>query len=254
MMTAIKRYITAFVASLGLCFSAGATAQTELTFVWHAGTCADALVEIARDYPNPDVRIVPALVPYGPEWHNRIASEFAIQGDAFDFAMWDSQSTAEFAGGGHAVLINDIFDRSSYLAPELFPARSLKQYGEYPDNSGRFYGLPINQDAYGMMYRRDLFENPKEQAAFRKKYGRDLRVPQTYQEAREVAEFFTRPDQGLYGWGQMGGRAYDFATTASNSFMWSFGGELYNPETFEVLGYLNSPASIDGVQAYGNGS
>lgn len=48
----------------------------------------------------------------------------------------------------------------------------------------------------------------------------------------------------------MGGRAYDFATTASNSFMWSFGGELYNPETFEVLGYLNSPASIDGVQAY----
>ena len=250
MMTAIKRYITAFVASLGLCFSAGATAQTELTFVWHAGTCADALVEIARDYPTPDVRIVPALVPYGPEWHNRIASEFAIQGDAFDFAMWDSQSTAEFAGGGHAVLINDIFDRSSYLAPELFPQRSLKQYGEYPDNSGQFYGLPINQDAYGMMYRRDLFENPEEQAAFRKKYGRELRVPQTYQEAREVAEFFTRPEQGLYGWGQMGGRAYDFATTASNSFMWSFGGELYNPDTFEVLGYLNSPASIDGVQAY----
>ena len=250
MMTAIKRYITASVAGLGLCCSAGAAAETELTFVWHAGTCADALVEIARDYPDPDVRIVPALVPYGPEWHNRIASEFAIQGDAFDFAMWDSQSTAEFAGGGHAVLINDIFEQSSYLAPELFPARSLKQYGEYPDNSGRFYGLPINQDAYGMMYRRDLFEDPKEQAAFRKKYGRELRVPQTYQEAREVAEFFTRPDQGLYGWGQMGGRAYDFATTASNSFMWSFGGELYNPETFEVLGYLNSPASIDGVQAY----
>lgn len=249
-MTAIKRYITASVASLGLCFSAGATAQTELTFVWHAGTCADALVEIARDYPNPDVRIVPALVPYGPEWHNRIASEFAIQGDAFDFAMWDSQSTAEFAGGGHAVLINDIFERSDYLDPELFPQRSLKQYGEYPDNSGQFYGLPINQDAYGMMYRRDLFEDPEEQAAFRKKYGRELRVPQTYQEAREVAEFFTRPEQGLYGWGQMGGRAYDFATTASNSFMWSFGGELYNPETFEVLGYLNSPASIDGVQAY----
>ncbi|MCB1813877.1 MAG: extracellular solute-binding protein, partial [Candidatus Competibacteraceae bacterium] len=57
-------------------------------------------------------------------------------------------------------------------------------------------------------------------------------------------------EQGLYGWGQMGGREYDFATTASNSFMWSFGGELYNPETFEVDGYLNSPASVDGVQFY----
>ncbi|MEO4043370.1 extracellular solute-binding protein [Hoeflea sp. CAU 1731] len=230
--------------------STSANADTELTFVWHAGTCADALVEIAKDYPDKSVTIVPALVPYGPEWHNKIASEFAIQGDAFDFAMWDSQSTAEFAGGGHAVKINDIFSDSDYLSAEIFPASSLSQYGEYPDGSGEFYGLPANQDAYGLMYRKDLFENPDEQAAFKEKYGRDLRVPETYQEAREVAEFFTRPDEGLYGWGQMGGREYDFATTASNSFLWSFGGELYNPETFEVEGYLNSPASIDGVQAY----
>jgi multiple sugar transport system substrate-binding protein len=233
-----------------LCGSVAAGAETTLTFVWHAGTCADAIVEIARDYPDKSVTIVPALVPYGPEWHNKIASEFAIQGDAFDFAMWDSQSTAEFAGGGHAVKINEIFANSYYLKADIFPASSLSQYGEYPDGSGEFYGLPVNQDAYGLMYRKDLFEDPEEQAAFKAKYGRDLRVPETYQEAREVAEFFTRPDEGLYGWGQMGGRDYDFATTASNSYLWSFGGELYNPETMEVLGYLNSPASIAGVQAY----
>jgi multiple sugar transport system substrate-binding protein len=227
-----------------------AGAETTLTFVWHEGTCADAVVDIARDYPDKSVRIVPNLVPYGPEWHNKIASEFAIQGDAFDFAMWDSQSTAEFAGAGHAVKMNDIFARSSYLKADIFPASSLSQYGEYPDGSGDFYGLPVNQDAYGLTYRKDLFESLDEQSAFKAKYGWDLRVPETYQEARDVAEFFTRPEQGLYGWGQMGGRDYDFATTASNSYLWSFGGELYNPETMEVLGYLNSPASIAGVQAY----
>lgn len=226
-----------------------AFAETKLTFIWHAGTCADALVDIAKDYPDESVTIVPALVPYGPEWHKKIASEFAIQGDGFDFAMWDSQSTAEFAGGGHAVKLNDLF-QSSELSADMFPPASLSQYGEYPDNSGEFYGLPMNQDAYGLMYRRDLFEDPEEMAAFEEQYGRELTVPETYQEAAEVAEFFTRPDDGLYGWGQMGGREYDFATTASNSFLWSFGGELYNPETYEVKGYLNSPASIDGVQAY----
>lgn len=237
------------LASAGVLMAASsASADTELTFVWHAGTCADALVEIARDYPDKSVKIVPALVPYGPEWHNKIASEFAIQGDAFDFAMWDSQSTAEFAS--HAVKINDIFDKSSYLKADIFPPASLSRYGEYPDGSGEYYGLPANQDAYGLTYRKDLFEDPKEKEAFKAKYGRDLAVPQTYQEAKDVAEFFTRPDQGLYGWGQMGGRDYDFATTASNSFLWSFGGELYNPATFEVKGYLDSPASIDGVQAY----
>lgn len=237
----------AMVSSLAL--AAGTAKAEDLTFVWHAGTCADAFVEIAQDYPG-DITIVPALVPYGPEWHNKIASEFAIQGDAFDFAMWDSQSTAEFAGGGHAHSVNDVFASSDVLNADLFPAASLARYGEYPDGSGKFWGLPVNQDAYGFMYRKDLFDNPDEQATFKEKYGRDLTVPQTYQEAKEVAEFFTRPDEDLFGWGQMGGREYDFATTASNSFLWSFGGELYNPETYEVKGYLNSPASVDGVQAY----
>ena len=228
----------------------GPAVAEELTFVWHAGTCADAIVDIAKDYPDASVKIVPALVPYGPEWHNKIASEFAIKGDGFDFAMWDSQSTAEFAGGGHAHSVNDIFEQSKILSPELFEPASLSRYGEYPDQSGKYWGLPVNQDAYGFMYRKDLFEAPEEQAAFKAKYGRDLTVPQTYQEAKEVAEFFTRPDQGLFGWGQMGGREYDFATTASNSFMWSYGGELWNPKTNEVKGYLNAPASVEGVQAY----
>jgi multiple sugar transport system substrate-binding protein len=250
----MKKHVAARL--LGTATLAAATALSsagsaeELTFVWHAGTCADAIVAIAKDYPDKSVTIVPALVPYGPEWHNKIASEFAIKGDGFDFAMWDSQSTAEFAGGGHAYSINEVFANSDILSADMFNPASLSRYGEYPDQSGEFWGLPVNQDAYGFMYRKDLFADPDEQAAFKQKYGRDLTVPQTYQEAREVAEFFTRPDQGLYGWGQMGGREYDFATTASNSFMWSYGGELWNPKTNEVDGYLNSPASVDGVQAY----
>ena len=92
------RLLTSAVAlAAALAASSGAARATDLTFVWHAGTCADALVDIAKDYPDKSVKIVPALVPYGPQWHDKIASEFAIQGDAFDFAMWDSQSTAEFA-------------------------------------------------------------------------------------------------------------------------------------------------------------
>lgn len=58
------------LAMAGLGSPAGA-AET-LTFIWHAGTCADAVVDIAKDYPDKNVTIVPALVPYGPEWHNKI--------------------------------------------------------------------------------------------------------------------------------------------------------------------------------------
>lgn len=223
---------------------------TTLTFIWHDGPCADAFERIAARYPDSGVRVKAMLLPYGPEWHDRISSEFDRKGDSFDIAMWDSQSTAEFASAGHAYSINEVFAASESLDPGLFDRASLARYGEYPDGSGRFWGLPVNQDAYGLMYRKDLLEDAAEQEAFRERYGYPLGIPQTYDHARDIAEFFTRPEENLFGWGQMGGRPYDFATTASNSFLWSFGGELYNPETFEVGGYLNSPASVDGVQRY----
>src|SRR6202042_2581449 len=105
-----------------------ALAET-LTFVWHAGTCADTFYSIAKDYPDKNVQIVPDLVPYGPLWHDKIAAEFAIKGAGFDFAMWDSQSTAEFAGGGHAYSINEVFKQSKVLKPELFEKFSLAAYG-----------------------------------------------------------------------------------------------------------------------------
>ncbi len=186
-------------------------------------------------------------------WHDKIAAEFAIKGAGFDIAMWDSQSLAEFAGGGHAYSMNDVFKGFKVLKPELFEKFSLAAYGEYPDNSGKYWGLPVNQDAYGFMYRKDLFDDPKEKEAFKAKLWQGTQSPaNVIRMPKQVAEFFTRPDKELLELvGQMGGRQYYFATTASNSFLWSFGGEkLWNPATNEVKGYLNSPASIDGVQAY----
>ena len=89
---------------LGVGFTAlmlvGATPSLaeDLTFVWHAGTCADLVYQISKDYPDKSINIVPDLVPYGPLWHDKIAANFAIHGDAFDFAMWDSQSDRGIRG------------------------------------------------------------------------------------------------------------------------------------------------------------
>jgi multiple sugar transport system substrate-binding protein len=223
----------------------------ELVVIWNAGTCPSAFLNIAKEYTKETgVSMKGAFVPYGPQWHDKMASEFAAQGSGFDIAVWDSQSVAEFAGAGHTELLNERIKNSDLISLEEYDPTALIRYGEYPDASGQIWALPINQDAFGMMYRKDLFEDPKEKKAFKEKYGYDLAVPDTYQQAKDIAEFFTRPDQGLYGWAQYGGREYDFATSSSNCFLWSFGGELWNPETKEIDGYLNSPASLDGVKFY----
>ena len=223
----------------------------QLVVIWNAGTCPTAFLNIAKEYTKKTgIVIKGAFVPYGPQWHDKIASEFAAHGSGFDIAVWDSQSVAEFAGAGHCVLLNDRIKKSKLISLKDFDPTALVRYGEYPDGSGKIWALPINQDALGLMYRKDLFEDPKEKAAFKKKYGYELKVPDTYQQARDIAEFFTRPKEGLYGWAQYGGREYDFATSSSNCFLWSFGGELWNPKTHEIKGYLNSPASIDGIKFY----
>ena len=45
-------------------------------------------------------------------------------------------------------------------------------------------------DAVGWTYRKDWFSRPESQAEFKKKYGRDLAPQKTYDELKQVAEFF----------------------------------------------------------------
>lgn len=218
----------------------------------HPGPVSDALRAAAKPYTEKTgIEIAIATVPYGGQWHEAIAAEFATHGGGgLDLLFWDSQMAPEFASQRNIVPLHDRLAKSTKIKLVDFDPLYLHFYSEYPEGSSQIWALPINLDTVCLMYRKDLFESPTEQATFRKKYGYDLKVPDTYQQARDIAEFFTRPQQGLYGWAQMGGREYDFASSAANCFLWSFGGELWNPKTHEVRGYVDSPASADGLKMY----
>ena len=61
-----------------------------------------------------------------------------------------------------------------------------------------------------LFYRKDMFENPEEQAAFKEKFGYDLVPPTTWQEFTDAAIFFTRDTDGdgtvdFYGTDAKGG-------------------------------------------------
>src|SRR5438876_12190426 len=110
-------------------------------------------------------------------------------------ASFDSQNMSEFASQGHVVRLNDWLKQSRKISAADFAPSVLKRYAEYPENSGNIYALPINQDCMGLVYRRDLFDDPKEKSGFKAKYGYELAVPETYDQLRDIAEFFTRPDR-----------------------------------------------------------
>jgi multiple sugar transport system substrate-binding protein len=73
---------------------------------------------------------------------------------------------------------------------------TVNLFSKYKDG---YYVVAFDNDTQPYFYRGDLLDDPTEQANFEDKYGRALRFPITWDEQAEVAEFFTRPDQQLYG-------------------------------------------------------
>jgi multiple sugar transport system substrate-binding protein len=86
------------------------------------------------------------------------------------------------------------------------------------------YGLPLQANAQVMAYRKDMFADKDEQAKFKAATGKDLTVPQTWDDFVEVAHFFTRPDQKMYGTTVMAGVG-DWATDDFKSLLAAYGGQ-----------------------------
>lgn len=122
-------------------------------------------------------------------------------------------------------------------------------------NQGQIYGLPYHDGPEMFHYRADLFASAREQESFRMLHGRELRVPETWDEFREVAQFFTRPDQGLYGAVIAGlndghNNVYDFFI-----HLWSRGGALFddqlNPTFHDAIGQTALQFYVDSLTTMG---
>lgn len=109
-------------------------------------------------------------------------------------------------------------------------------------------GLPIQGNALTMAYRKDLFDSPTEKAAFKQKYGRELAVPSTWDEFTDVASFFTRPSQKLYGTTLMAGVG-DWSIDDFKTFAGSYGADGHLIDSHMKI-QITSPDAIAALQYY----
>jgi multiple sugar transport system substrate-binding protein len=110
---------------------------------------------------------------------------------------------------GELVEGNYLLPYDRYYRDPRFPAWDIEQVLPAPrallEYSGRKYMVANDHDGQVMYYRRDLLSDAKHRAAFQQAYGRVLAVPTTWDEFREVAEYFNgkdlngdgEPDHGL---------------------------------------------------------
>ena len=220
----------------------------ELTILWAQWDPADYLQEVGNLYEE-ETGIAVNIVqePWG-SFYDRAFAEFAAGGGGFDLIVGDSQWLGQGAEQGHYVEMTD-FLVGEGIADTVTEA-TLTYYGEYPTGSGQYWAYPTEGDADGWAYRMDLFADPAEMDAFQAEYGYPLAVPETWEQLMEIAKFFTRPDEGLYGAAIYTQRDYDAITMGYENVMFSYGARWQDPETNEVMGIVNSPEAVSALEYY----
>src|SRR3979411_3469773 len=82
------------------------------------------------------------------------------------------------------------------------------------------------EDAIGWTYRKDWFARPDVQKDFKAKYGRDLAVPKTLDELRDIAQFFQGRDidgKQVYGASIYTERGSEGITMGGSNYLYDYG-------------------------------
>ena len=220
----------------------------EIKILWAQWDPADYLQEVGKLYEEKTgIKVTVVQEPWG-SFYNRAFTEFAAKGNSWDMIVGDSQWLGQAATEGIYVDLTD-FLKSNGIDKTVTPA-TLTYYGEYPAASGKYYAYPTEGDADGWAYRKDWFENPDEQKAFKAKYGYDLAVPKTWQQLLDISKFFTRPDKNMYGSAIYTQKDYDAITMGFENVMFSYGVQWQDPKTNGVKGIVNSDAAVKALEFY----
>jgi len=217
-------------------------AKQALTIWWAQWDPAVGLQELGKDFERETgVAVTVQQIPWST-YQDQVFLNFGNKQTDFDIVVGDSQWIGRGASKGLYLDLSDWAKASVKLA-EL-NATALKYLCEYPTGSGKLFALPCETDAVAFAYRKDWFADATEQAAFKAKHNRDLAPPQTWEEFRDVAAFFTRPEQKRYGCALLTGRGYDSLVMGFQNLFWAFGGSWGDAATFATEGHVNSPGAV----------
>ena len=185
------------------------------------------------------------FIPW-PSFYERVAASMASGEEKYQLVVSDSQWIGTFIEGGQFMKLNVHIDADAELKSILDDVHpSLTEaYATYPYKSDNIYGFPQMPDTKVAVYRKDLFCDSGEAAAFKAKYSKIL--PCTYEDWAKVdwdtwgniGEFFRRSagdklgsgtsSDEFYGIAYQAGKGYDYSSMQINAFIWQNGGSLWD--------------------------
>ncbi|MEO0426188.1 MAG: ABC transporter substrate-binding protein [Pseudomonadota bacterium] len=248
-----KQLLAVSALALAAGMSSTSAKADELTLCWAAWDPANALIELSKDFEATSGHTMNfEFVPW-PNFADRMLNELNSGGQLCDLMIGDSQWIGLGAEAGHYVKLNDFFDANGITMDDFIPA-TVTGYSEWPKGTPNYWALPAFGDVVGWTYRKDWFERPELQAEFKEKYGRDLGVPNSLEELKDIAEFFQgREIDGttVYGAAIYTERGSEGITMGVTNALYNYGFLYENPESpYELEGFVNSPEAVAGLEFY----
>src|SRR6266567_1605696 len=183
--------------------SSGSAGSSSLRVVCESGGFAELTPVAALFKKQTGTTVTLTQLPYDGLF-SRVSSELGSGALSFDVAAIDAIWLPQFAP--KLAALDELFTPA--VKADLFPATLDEgQIG------GRYVGMPGWTNVEVLFYRRDLFESPAEQKAFKARYGYDLAPPATWQQFTDAARFFTKG--GMYG---KHVKALEFYSSLSNQY------------------------------------
>ncbi|HET8828461.1 MAG TPA: extracellular solute-binding protein [Pelobium sp.] len=114
--------------------------------------------------------------------------------------------------------------------PQNFPDGWHSSLLKLQNINDGIFGLPFHDGPECMIYRKDLLEDENERKNFKKAYSYELSPPKTWAQFKDVATFFNRPEENLYGcvfanYPDGHNMVFDFCLQ-----LWTRGGKLKNAD------------------------
>lgn len=190
-------------------------------------------------------RLAVEMVPLDlPQLHASLLTDCGLANGAWDVAHLNTDWLPEAASTG---ALENLTPYLRENPPADFPQGWSSSLLEMQQRGDAVLGLPFHDGPECLIYRKDLFDSPEEQARFEQQHGRPLRVPQTWEEFQTVARFFHRPADKLYGCVAAGypdghNTVFDFCL-----HLWTRSGQLLDAQGRVCL---TSEAAVAGLTYY----
>ncbi len=207
--------------------------ESAMAKLW-AGFCQETGCPLAMEMVPMDLH----------ELHASLLTRQGLQNGAWDVAHINTDWLPEAHAAG---ALENLTPYLTANPPVDFPqgwSTSLLGMQQFGD---AVLGLPFHDGPESLIYRKDLFESPQEQARFQKLHGRPLQVPETWEDFQTVARFFQRPAENLSGFVAAGypdghNTVFDFCL-----HLWTRGGQLVDAQGRVCIA---SAAAADGLAFY----